>query len=242
MTTGLTPQLSHHGNNRLDVFSTLERSEPIQDASSSHVSCSVSDSLQPGGLQPARLLCPWHSPGKNTGVGCHSLLQRIFPTQRSNPDLLHFRQIQVGCRSFIQGWNEVNKCFHLLALEWASAFSSCFEKLPLHVCKPHSRDQTLAWGKAPLVSQDNHVLHSALFPVFHWQGLILRQHLAIWILVLGFPSSLYESFLCDLFFNTGFTRTVLNGANISLLNNSILGHAVRPSNLQQKGSPGCLPQ
>ena len=32
------------------------------------------------GLQPARLLCPWNSPGKNTGVGCHFLLQGIFPT------------------------------------------------------------------------------------------------------------------------------------------------------------------
>ena len=39
-------------------------------------SCSVvSDSLQPHGLQPARLLCPWDSPGKNTGVGCHFLLR-----------------------------------------------------------------------------------------------------------------------------------------------------------------------
>ena len=34
-----------------------------------------------------------NSPGKKTGVGCHSLLQGIFPTQGSNPDLLHFRQI-----------------------------------------------------------------------------------------------------------------------------------------------------
>ena len=33
----------------------------------------VSDSLQPPGLQPARLLCPWDSPGKNTGVGFHFL-------------------------------------------------------------------------------------------------------------------------------------------------------------------------
>ena len=33
------------------------------------------------------------SPGKNTGVGCHVLLQGIFPTQGSNPDLLHCRQI-----------------------------------------------------------------------------------------------------------------------------------------------------
>ena len=56
----------------------------------------VSDSLRPCGLQPARLLCPWDSPGKNTGVGCHFLFQGIFPAQGSNPHLLcllHCRQI-----------------------------------------------------------------------------------------------------------------------------------------------------
>ena len=50
-------------------------------------------SLHPRGLQPARLLCPWDSPGKNTGVGCHSLLQGIFPAQGQNLGLLHCRQI-----------------------------------------------------------------------------------------------------------------------------------------------------
>ena len=35
----------------------------------------MSDCLRPRGLQPTRLLCPWDSPGKNTGVGCHFLLQ-----------------------------------------------------------------------------------------------------------------------------------------------------------------------
>ena len=48
----------------------------------------VSESSQPHGLQPARLQRPWDSPGKNTGVGCHALLQGIFPTQGSNPSLL----------------------------------------------------------------------------------------------------------------------------------------------------------
>ena len=33
---------------------------------------------------PARLLCPWDSPGKNTAVGCRALLQGIFPTQGWN--------------------------------------------------------------------------------------------------------------------------------------------------------------
>ena len=38
------------------------------------------------------VLCPWNSPGKNTGVGCHFLLQEIFPTQELNPGLSHCRQ------------------------------------------------------------------------------------------------------------------------------------------------------
>ena len=46
----------------------------------------------PHGLQPTRLLHPQDSPGKNTGVGCHFLLQGIFPTQGSNPGLPHCRQ------------------------------------------------------------------------------------------------------------------------------------------------------
>ena len=44
----------------------------------------MSNSLRPHGLQHTRLLCPWDSPDKNTGVGCHALLQGIFPTQGWN--------------------------------------------------------------------------------------------------------------------------------------------------------------
>ena len=53
----------------------------------------ASDSLGPHGLQPTRLLRPWGSPGKNTGVGCHFLLQAIFPIQGLNPSLLYCRRI-----------------------------------------------------------------------------------------------------------------------------------------------------
>ena len=49
----------------------------------------MSDSLGPYGLQLTRLLCPWDSLGKNTGVGCHTLFQWIFPTQVLNSCLLH---------------------------------------------------------------------------------------------------------------------------------------------------------
>ena len=54
--------------------------------------CSVasvmSDFLGLYGLEPTRLLCPWNSQGKNTGVCCHILLQGIFPTQGLNLVLL----------------------------------------------------------------------------------------------------------------------------------------------------------
>ena len=51
--------------------------------------CSVlSDSLWPHGLHS-----PWTSPGQNTGVGSHSLLQGIFPTRGSNSGLPHCRWI-----------------------------------------------------------------------------------------------------------------------------------------------------
>ena len=43
------------------------------------------------GLLPTRLLCPWDSPGKHTRMGCHSLLQGIFPTHGSKLHLLHWQ-------------------------------------------------------------------------------------------------------------------------------------------------------
>ena len=62
--------------------------------------CSVAsivfDSLRSYGLQPTMLLCPWDSPGKNTKVGCHFLLQGIFLTQGSNLHFLCLLNWQVG--------------------------------------------------------------------------------------------------------------------------------------------------
>ena len=60
----------------------------------------MSDSLQPQGLEPVRLLCPWVSPGKSPGVGCHALLQEIFPTQGSNSGLLLPLQFPATLGSF----------------------------------------------------------------------------------------------------------------------------------------------
>ena len=58
------------------------------------LTCSVvSDSLQPYGLYPTRLLCSCDFPNKNNGVGCHSLLQRIFLIQELSLHLLQGRWI-----------------------------------------------------------------------------------------------------------------------------------------------------
>ena len=53
----------------------------------------LNHSVASDSLWPTRLLCSWEFYSKNTGVGCHALLQRIFPTQALNPGLLHCRWI-----------------------------------------------------------------------------------------------------------------------------------------------------
>ena len=86
------------------VYGVTQSQTPLKLLSSSSSSAKsltvVFDSLQPHGLQPARLLCPWNSPGKNTGVGCHFFLQGIFPTPGSNPHLLWLLQ----CRQILYCW------------------------------------------------------------------------------------------------------------------------------------------
>ena len=62
------------------------------ESESSHCSATF-HSLWPYGLWTARLLCPWNSLSKNTGVGRHPLLQGIFLNQGSNLGLLHCRPI-----------------------------------------------------------------------------------------------------------------------------------------------------
>ena len=60
-----------------------------------HLILSPCRTLRPHGLLTARLLCSWDLPGKNTGVGCHFLLQRTCLTQGSNPHLLSLLHGQV---------------------------------------------------------------------------------------------------------------------------------------------------
>ena len=69
----------------------------------------------PMDCSPTRLLCPWDSPGKNTGVGCHFLPQGIFPTQGWNLGLPHCRQTLYrlspqGCGFVVYGLYYVKVC------------------------------------------------------------------------------------------------------------------------------------
>ena len=74
---------------------SLQGEKVLQALSGCVFSCLVRfDSLQPHGLQPTRLLCPWNFSGKNTGMGFPFLLQGIFLTQGSNScflNLLHWQ-------------------------------------------------------------------------------------------------------------------------------------------------------
>ena len=54
--------------------------------------------LQPHGLQPARLLCPWNFPGKDTGVGCHFLLIASLSSLLHGP-LQHDSLFHQSCKS-----------------------------------------------------------------------------------------------------------------------------------------------
>ena len=60
----------------------------------------VSDSLRPSGLEHTRLLCPWDSPGTNTGAGYQFLLQGIVPTQDLNLGSFQVLEVCLGDRLF----------------------------------------------------------------------------------------------------------------------------------------------
>ena len=113
----------------------------LQAGESESESCSVlSDCLRPHGLYS-----PWNSPGQDTGVGSLSFLQGIFPTQGSNPGLLHCRQIlyqlsHKGCprtlewvaypfsrgSSWSRNWTRVSRIAGRFFTDWAIRLGNCF--------------------------------------------------------------------------------------------------------------------
>ena len=69
-----------------------------------------------------RLLCPWGFPGKNTGVGCHVLLQGIFLSQELNLSLLHW---QAGSLPLSHQGRPRTALQYLMTLRWHSFFWAC---------------------------------------------------------------------------------------------------------------------
>ena len=61
-------------------------------------------------MEPTSLLCPWDLPDKNTGVGCHFLLQGIFLIQGSNLHLLHLLHWQVGSLPPVPLGKPISQC------------------------------------------------------------------------------------------------------------------------------------
>ena len=104
----------------------------------------VSDSLWPHGLYS-----PWNSLGQNAGVGRLSLLQGIFPTQESNWNLLHCRQIlsQLSYKGSPSKWKcESLNCAWLFVMPWTAA---CQAPLPMDF----SRQEY--WSGLPFPSQES---------------------------------------------------------------------------------------
>ena len=86
----LKPSISTAPSQFLPLYKLfLPNSIPLPFFRCCWVTSVMSNFLQPYGSQSPSLLCPWDSPGKNTGVGCHALLHGIFPTQGLNQYLLH---------------------------------------------------------------------------------------------------------------------------------------------------------
>ena len=90
----------------------------------------MSDSVRPHRRQPTRLCCPWDSPGKNTGVGCHFLLQCRKVKSES--------EVTQSCPTFHDHMDcsppgsSIHGIFQARVLEWvAIAFSVNFSKTPI---------------------------------------------------------------------------------------------------------------
>ena len=83
----------------------------------------VSDSVQPHRWQPTRLPCPWDSPGKNTGVGCHFLLQGM--KVRSESEVAQLCPTLSDPMDYSLPGSSVHGIFQARVLEWgAIAFSN----------------------------------------------------------------------------------------------------------------------
>ena len=102
------------------------------------------------------LLCSWDSPGKDTGVDCHFLLQGIFPTQGSNPGLLHCRQTLYHLSHLMVEMKEI----------WGLVLKSDFTRTRLHL---HQRDARVRGLGVPAPARIKARWPELRLPTGRWQ-------------------------------------------------------------------------
>ena len=139
----------------------------------------VSNSVRPHRWQPTRLPRPWDSPGKNTGVGCHFLLQCMEVKSESLDSILKSRDItnkgpssqSYGFSSshewmweldYKEGWAPKNWCFWTVVLEktlkspWTSRRSN---QSILKEISPEHQDWCWSWNSKPLATWCKELTH-----------------------------------------------------------------------------------
>ena len=82
----------------------------------------MSDSVGPHGQQPTRLLCPWDSPGKSTGVGCHFLLQCM--KVKSESEVTQSCLILSNPMDCSPPGSSVHEIFQARVLEWVQTWKN----------------------------------------------------------------------------------------------------------------------
>ena len=130
--------------------------------------CNPMDYNPPG----PRLLCLWDSPGKNTEVGCHSLLQGIFPTQGSNPGL-HCEQIlhQLSHKGIFPGGSDSKASAYNAgdpgSIPWSGRSSGEGNGKPLqYSCLENSIDGGAWWAAVHGVTKSQTQLSNFTFTCF----------------------------------------------------------------------------
>ena len=128
------------------------------------------DSVQPYRRQPTRLLCPWDSPGKNTGVGCHFLLQCMkVKSEREVAQSCPTRSNPMDCSP---PGSSIHGIFQARVLEWGGPPNSGRTKLPknaptsqlrANVQRSHKlRNAHAFWSHLPLKEEKEMATHSSI--------------------------------------------------------------------------------
>ena len=189
----------------------------------------MSNSLQPYELQPARLLCPWYSPGKNTGVGCHVLLQGNFPTHKMCALYTYLGGWYVS--HFILLFSSVQSLSHV----WLCDRMDCSTPgLPVHHQLPEFTHTYVHWvGDAiqpshPLSSPSPSTAKSSIFPsirVFSNESVLHIRWPKYWSFIFSIsPSNEYSGLISfkidwlDLLALQGALKSILQNHSSKALN------------------------